>query len=387
MARRPLLLLAVVLVAAACSYETSGTTTTTAADVAGTPPVTSPAAIAISDQRIEGSSLVVDSVTLPAAGFVVVRQDDGGSPGPVMGVSERLPVGIVEQVPVPFFVPIAETATVHVTVQIDMDENGVFGYEPPDFIDAIATRTSGEPASATAALTLLAPLSPADALLEAQTTDGTALVVAAVTLPAPGFIAIQKNEDQEPGAVLSVTDLLPAGTASDVPLSLDPQLRTTQLVYAVAYVDRNENGVFDPGDAADDVGVRDDGSLAIGSAVITVLVRDPGSVTLSDQETAGEAVVIDAVTLPSAGFVEILADAAGTPGARLAVSSLHQAGQLNDLSMTLDTPLTADATLWVRVWIDYDEDGTLSSGDLAALTDLGGDPVEASFAVTFKPTP
>ena len=387
MARRPLLLLAVVLVAAACSYETSGTTTTTAADGASTPPVTSPAAIAISDQRIEGSSLVVDSVTLPAAGFVVVRQDDGGSPGPVMGVSERLPVGIVEQVPVPFFVPIAETAIVHVTVQIDMDENGVFGYEPPDFIDGIATRTSGEPASATAELTLLAPLSPADALLEAQTTDGTMLVVAAVTLPAPGFIAIQKNEDQEPGAILSVTDLLPAGTVSDVRLSLDPQLRTTQLVYAVAYVDRNENGIFDPGDAADDVGVRDDGSLAIGSAVITVLVRDPGSVTVSDQETAGEAVVIDAVTLPSAGFVEILADAAGTPGARLAVSSLRQAGQLNDLAMTLDTPLTADATLWVRVWIDYDEDGTLSSGDLTALTGLGGDPVQASFAVTFKPTP
>lgn len=382
MARRPLVILAVALVAAACSYETAGTTTTTEQVVADTPPATQPAAISLADQRVEGSSLLVEAVTLPAAGFVVVREDDGGSPGAVIGVSELLPVGIVERVPVPFFVPIFEPTLVHATVQIDMNEDGVFGYEPPDFVDAIATRASGDPASATAELTLLAALSPADAALDPQTTDGTTLVVASATLPFPGFVAIQKIEAQQPGEIVATTGLLAAGTVEDLEFILDPALRTTQMVYAVVYVDRNENGIFDPGDGADAIGVREDGTLAIGSAVVTVLVRSPASIAVSDQETTGEQVLIDVLVLPSAGFVEVLADDGGRPGATIAVSELRQPGRYPDFAVALDDPLADDATLWVRVWIDYDQDGQLSAGDLVALTEVGGDAVEASFAVT-----
>ena len=377
-------LLVASVLAGACGYETSGTTTTTEAVIAHTSPATSPSAISISDQRIEGSSVVVDSVTLPAPGFVVAREDDGGSPGAVLGVSELLPIGIVQQVTVPFDIPIVEPMVVHVTVQIDVDEDGRFSYEPPDFIDAIATLAGGEPASASAELTLLAPLGPADAVVEEQTTDGTTLTVASATLPGPGFVAVQRNEAQQPGEVLAITGLLAGGTVTDLAFELDPPLRTTQLVYAVAYVDRNENGVFDPGDGADEMGVRDDGTLAIGSAVITTLVREPGSVTVADQESEGDTVVIDAVTFPSAGFVEILADDAGEPGARVGISGLRQAGEANDITVTLDVSLTDDATLWVRVWIDFDESGTLSLADLVALTERDGDPVEASFAVTLK---
>ena len=382
MARHPLLVLSIALLVGACSYETAGTTTTTEATLSNTPPATTPAAIVISDQRVEGSSLVVDSVTLPAPGFVVVREDDGGSAGAVIGVSEVLPIGIVERVPVPFFVPLAEATLVHVTVQIDMDGNGLFEYQPPEFIDAIATRETGEPASATARLMLLAPLSPADAQLDEQTTDGTTLTVASASLPGPGFVAIQKNEAQEPGAIVGTSDLLPAGTVTDLRFELDPPLRASQLVFAVVYVDRNENGVFDPGDAADAMGVRGDGTLAIGSAVITVLVRSPGAAIVTDQESTGDQILIDVATLPSAGFVEVLTDDGGRPGSRLGVSELLQPGRYPNLSVPLDETLAADATLWVRVWVDYDEDGELSAGDLVALTDVDGDPVEASFAVT-----
>ena len=135
MVRRVLSLLAVVLLAASCAYESAGTTTTTEVVAEDQPPATGPAAISIVDQRIEGSSLVVDSATLPAPGFVIAREDDGGSPGAVIGVSELLPVGVVQDVPVPFFVPISEPLVVHVTVQIDMDQNGMFTYDPPEFVD------------------------------------------------------------------------------------------------------------------------------------------------------------------------------------------------------------------------------------------------------------
>jgi hypothetical protein len=382
MARRLFLLMAALSAVVGCSYESSGTTTTTVADVATAPPATSPAAIVVLDQWIEGSSLVVDSVSMPAAGFAVVREDDGGSPGPVLGVSELLPVGLVGNVTVPFSAPITETTTVHVAVQVDMNRDGLFTYEPPDFVDTIATSDSGEPASTTAVLSILAPLSPADVTIEEQRTDGTTLTVSSVTLPAPGFVAIQQNEAEQPGTVVAISGLLAAGTTSDLALTLDPPLRTTQLVYAVVYVDRNENGLFDPGDRADEIGVRGDGSPATASPVVTVVVRYPASVTASDQEITGEAVVLDGVELPSAGFVEILADDGGLPGTRLAVSALLQAGQAADVAVMLDPALTGDATLWARLWIDYDGDGVLSDGDVPALTDLEGDPVEESFLVT-----
>ena len=66
----------------------------------------------------------------------------------------------------------------------------------------------------------------------------------------------------------------------------------------------------------------------------------------------------------------------------MGVSDPLDPGGYPNLSVPLDETLAADATLWVRVWVDYDEDGELSAGDLVALTDVDGDPVEASFAVT-----
>ncbi len=381
MARRLSLLLVAALLGA-CTYESSGTTTTTRPEVVALPPATTPAAITMSDQRIEGSSLVVDSVTLPAPGFIVVREDDGGSPGAVMGVSELLPAGIADEVPVPFFVPIAEAMTVHATVQIDMDSDGIFTYEPPDFVDTIATVESGDPATVTAVLTLLAPLGPSDVVFEDQTTDGTSVTVASVVLPALGFLAIQADAEGVPGVILAVSDLLPAGTTADVVFALDPRLELTGEVHAVAYVDRDEDGVFDPVGGFDAIGVRGDGGLAEAAATATVILRSPTTIDVSDQDTTGETVVIDALGLPSPGFVEILSDQNGAPGSRLASSPLRQAGDLADIEVTLDTALTRDATLWVRVWIDFDGSGDLSDGDLPALDQDGGDPIEVSFQAT-----
>jgi hypothetical protein len=140
MARRIPLVLVLVLAAAACSYESSGTTTTTLAPVTEDTVPTGPADIVASDQRSEGSSVLVDSLSMPAPGWVVARLDAGGSPGEVIGVSELVSKGVTSAVSVPFLVPVAGTTTVHLTIHIDVDADGEFRYEPPDsFIDQIAT--------------------------------------------------------------------------------------------------------------------------------------------------------------------------------------------------------------------------------------------------------
>jgi uncharacterized lipoprotein YbaY len=363
---RPIsLLLALSLALTGCAYESSGTTTTTTLAAGQEPPPTAPADIVVSDQMIEGSSLTVDSISLPAPGFVVVRLDAGGSPGEVIGISELLTTGIISQVPIPFFVPLNDEVTVHLTIHIDMDRDDRFTYEPPDaFVDEIASKANGEPATTTARLTLLAPISPADVFVDPQTNNGAMIEVASASLPAPGWVAIHRSEGGEPGEVLALSDLLPEGVTNDLVFTLSTPLDATQELFVAVWIDRDEDGIFDPETGADEIGVRDDGALALENPVITVLARSPGDLFVLDQESDGDT-----------------SDDDGAPGGRIAVSSLLPAGVTPDLTIDLDPSLTGTTVLWVRLWIDFDQDGELSAGDATVLDEPDGDVIQDSFEV------
>lgn len=371
------------LALAGCAYESSGTTTTTIADSEDVPPALGPADVVVEDQRVEGSFFIVDMVSMPAGGWVVARVEEGGSPGEVIGISELLAIGVITGVPVPFFVPISEDTVVHVTVHIDVDRDGRFTYEPPDsFIDEIAVRDNGEPATARASLSILPPLGPSEVFVDEQVTDGSSVGGIGAILSSPGFVVVHADDDGSLGPVLAVSDLLPAGEVDGLAMSLSPALTGTQVVHVAVYIDRNEDGVFGPGDAADEIGVREDGSLAVTSVVITVPARGPAAVEVSDQASDGETVIVDFVDLPFDGFVEILTDDEGEPGSRIGVSDLISAGGVSDIEVTLDSALTEGATLWLRLWVDLDRNGELSAGDEIALFELDGDPVAVSFEVT-----
>ena len=76
------------LLVAGCTYESAGTTTSTSLDPEQLPPATGPAAIVFRDQLVDGSAVMIDSVSLPADGFVVLQADAAGVAGEVVGVSE-----------------------------------------------------------------------------------------------------------------------------------------------------------------------------------------------------------------------------------------------------------------------------------------------------------
>lgn len=124
-------LMALGLVAGACSYESSGITTTTIVDPEDVPPSTGPADLVVEDQRIEGTTMTVESVTMPDDGWVVARIDQGGGPGEIIGISEILRKGVIARVPIPFTLPITENAMIHATVHVDLDRDGAFTYEAP----------------------------------------------------------------------------------------------------------------------------------------------------------------------------------------------------------------------------------------------------------------
>ncbi|MBI5157048.1 MAG: hypothetical protein HZA58_03430 [Acidimicrobiia bacterium] len=385
MLRRTALLSVLLLLVAACSYESSGTTTTTLPLIEEEPVATGPADIVAADQRSEGSSVLVDSLSMPSAGWVIARLDSGGSPGEVIGISELVSKGVISGVPVPFLVPIAETTTVHLTVHIDMDGDGEFRYEAPDaFIDEIATEANGDPATTTVVITLLPPLSPGSALLDAQLSDGTSLVVAGGLLPAAGFLAVHQGEGGEPGTVLAVSDPLPAGEVGPFTLSFETPLSVTGLLFVVAWVDRDENGEFNPGEGGDEMAVNEEGSLAAASAIVTVIRREPATVVVADQVVENRTFIVTRVEAPAPAFLEVLADAAGTPGGRLAVVTVDQ-GTATELAVPLPAGVRTGARVWLRLWVDSDQSGDLSAADQRALSDLGGDPVQASFIATIAP--
>jgi hypothetical protein len=311
----------------------------------------------------------------------VVRVDQGGSPGEIIGISEILRRGVIARVPIPFSLPITDDTIVHATVHVDLDRDGAFTYEAPDsLIDEIATYANGEAATARATIEILPPLQPGEATLEEQRTDGHSLLAAAAVLPAPGFVAIMSNVLGAPGQVLAITELLPAGTVADIAFTLEDPIRISGLVFLVAWVDRDEDGLFD--EVSDDIAVRVDGSLAAASAVITVVSLEPTSIVAVDQEGDGTVVTLAELVLPAAGFVELLLDAGGTPGERLILTGSRGAGFYEEISIELEDPLSEDTVLWVRTIIDFDENGEATSEDPFGLVEPDGAVAQAQFTYT-----
>lgn len=373
--------LALALLAASCAYESSGTTTTTVVDPADVPPVTGPADLVLEDQRVEGTSVTIASVTMPDDGWVVVRVDQGGGPGDIIGISGILRRGVIARVPIPFFLPITADTVVHATVHVDLDRDGTFTYEAPDsLIDEIATFANGDAATADATIEILPPLQPGEATFEEQRTDGHSLLAAAAVLPAPGFVAIMSNVQGAPGQVLAITDLLPAGTVADIAFMLDDPIRVSGLVFLVAWVDRDEDGLFD--EVSDDIAVRVDGTLAAASAIISVVSLEPTSIMALDQEGDGTVVAVAELVLPAVGFVEVLLDAGGAPGERLALTGSRGVGSYEDILIELEEPITEDTVLWVRTIIDFDEDGAAGSEDPFGLVEWDGAVAQVQFSYT-----
>ena len=113
----------------------------------------------------------------------------------------------------------------------------------------------------------------ASVTFSAQTSDGTSIVVDSVSLPAAGFIAVHANADGSPGAVIGHSDLLPAGTSTDVVVTLDQALTATDLVFPMAHLDIDDDGeyTFAPRDnAVDTRATTEEGSVAVVGAEVTV---------------------------------------------------------------------------------------------------------------------
>jgi hypothetical protein len=259
--------IAVALVAAACS-TTEDTTTTQ-----GAPP-TGPSSVTFQDQDSDGTSVVVASVTLSADGFIAVHADNNGSPGAVIGHSDLLPAGDSTDVTVTLDEAITESATLWPMAHIDMDRDGEYTFVPPDnAIDVPGQTADGMVAVIPVVINVLPPTAPSALAADAQSSDGTSIVIASVTLPAQGFIAVHSDADGSPGAVIGHSDLLPAGDSTDVTVTLDEAITESTTLWPMVHIDIDRDGeyTFEPPDNAIDVpGLSEDGMVAVLPVEVTI---------------------------------------------------------------------------------------------------------------------
>jgi hypothetical protein len=83
-----------------------------------------------------------------------------------------------------------------------------------------------------------------------------------------------------------------------------------------------------------------------------------GSISASDQSGDGSAVLIDEVTIEGGGgFVVVHLDDEGAPGEVLGNAEIPE-GTSTDVTVTLDSPVEDDVTLWPMLHFDAGEMGT-----------------------------
>ena len=139
--------------------------------------------------------------------------------------------------------------------------------------EATTTTAPAAEATTTAAEAEGPPTGPSALSADPQDSDGSTIVVASVTLPAPGFIAIHGDSDGSPGPVVGHSDLLPAGDSTEVTVTLDEPLTESGTLWPMVHIDFNDNGeyeFFPPDETIDVPGVDDAGDVAVIPVEMTV---------------------------------------------------------------------------------------------------------------------
>lgn len=133
---------------------------------------TSPATLTLGDQDGDGTVVVIDAVDLPADGFVAIHGDGGGSPGPVIGVSDLLPAGATSDVTVTLDETLDATGVVFPMVHIDTNANGIYEFGTVEGVDGPGVTADGDVAVGPLTITIATDDGTGDEATAEPTTDG-----------------------------------------------------------------------------------------------------------------------------------------------------------------------------------------------------------------------
>ena len=206
--------------------------------------------------------------------------------------------------------------------------------------------------------------------VENQTTNGTAVTVANVTLPEGGFVSIHNQsylppDNESVTSVVGVSEYLKPGRHEDVEVVLEQPLSENQTVVARASRDANANqsfdyvssqGFIDTGYPRNGTGGAVDDRATIRVKNATSLARQ-ATITFANQSTNGTNVTVANVTVPEGGFVGVhktsyLPPANKTQESMIGASEYLSPGVHRNVTIQLDTALEEDTPLLVSPYRD-----------------------------------
>lgn len=223
------------------------------------------------------------------------------------------------------------------------------------------------------------PSSPTVVVTDQPLTDDGLVTIASVTVPEPAWLVIHAEHEGQVGEVLGET-AVPAGTSSNVTVTIDPLLATPNLI-AMLHQDAAEIGTFEfPGP---DAPWLENGEAVAGHFEVDIRVARP-EITMADQELLDDGRLhADSVYAINPGWLLIHADDDGAVGSLLGFTAVH-AGLNENLTIPVQWR-EATPTLHAVLYEDRDRINQLDypEGDLPVI--VNGQPVLATFHVTLPP--
>jgi len=208
------------------------------------------------------------------------------------------------------------------------------------------------------------------------TGQATSLNVASVTVSEGGFVTIHDSTLVSDGAVFDsvrgTSEYLEEGTTENVTVELDSPIAPSGsgTYYAMPHLDSDGDETYDfvTSEGADD-GPYVDGEGNPVTDAATITVERVATVTLNDQTTNGDSVLVESARLPDGGFVTIHdATVSDDPfGSVRGTSAYLDSGTSADINVSLDTPVEESGQFFAMPHRDTDGDETYdfvsSNGD------------------------
>jgi hypothetical protein len=338
--------------------------------------------VADQDRSPDHRSVLVPRLISPVAGFLVVREDDRGQPGAVIGVRE-VDVGETPS----FLVELDRTTSngevVHLFLHTDTGTVGSFDYDgSATSADPALLDGQDNPISATITLTHFLWMADQD---NSPTHDYVRVPV--VTSPVRGFVAVfEAPASGRPSVLLGVTPV-PQGESLDVRINLNRTTANDELVVVQLHQDTNMMGTFeyDPTqDTSPDQPIRDGNDDPVDARV-----RLSHFLWVGDQDVSPSHnyVIVPRVIAPGPAFVAVHEDVAGGIGNVIGRASVS-AGTTADLRIQLARLTADDEPLWLVLHGDTGQvgvwefvDGSTTSPD-QPLLDPQDNPIVGRIEVT-----